>query len=110
MPWKNGGGDTKEIEISPVGASIENFDWRISMAHVAVSGPFSLFPGVDRTLSVIGGVGIALNFRDREAVLVDLQSQPVSFSGDLEVDGILVGGPIDDLERFWIEITHNRRD
>jgi len=51
MPWKNGGGTTTEIAVAPEGASLNDFDWRISMAHVGADGPFSSFPGIDRTLS-----------------------------------------------------------
>ena len=54
-PWKNGGGTTAEIAIGPPGATLDAFDWRISMARVASDGPFSSFPGVDRTLSIIDG-------------------------------------------------------
>lgn len=45
MPWKNGGGETVEIAIFPADASVETFEWRISMATVANDGPFSIFPG-----------------------------------------------------------------
>ena len=51
MPWKNGGGETAEILVEPAGAPLDSFDWRLSMARVAADGPFSLFPGVERTPS-----------------------------------------------------------
>ena len=34
MPWKNGGGETIEMMVSPAGASFDTFDWRVSMAYV----------------------------------------------------------------------------
>lgn len=37
---ENGGGVTVEIAVHPEGASVDNFDWRISMATVASDGPF----------------------------------------------------------------------
>ena len=58
MPWKNGGGETVEIAISPADAGLDGFDWRLSMATVATDGPFSVFPGIDRSLAVIRGAGI----------------------------------------------------
>ena len=61
MPWKNGRGETVEIAISPDGAGIDDFDWRLSMARVETDGPFSLFAGIDRTLAVLEGEGIFLN-------------------------------------------------
>jgi uncharacterized protein len=97
MPWKNGGGETIEIALSPAGASFETFDWRISMARVGASGPFSLFPGIDRTLCMIEGIGLSLTFGDGERIFLNRQSDPFCFSGDRQVDGVLVSGPIDDL-------------
>jgi environmental stress-induced protein Ves len=97
MPWKNGGGTTTEIAVAPAGASLSDFDWRISMAHVGQDGPFSSFPGIDRTLSVLTGAGITLAFGDREHVRLDRTSAPYPFAADRAVDGVLVDGPIDDL-------------
>ncbi|WP_332680508.1 HutD/Ves family protein [Bosea sp. (in: a-proteobacteria)] len=97
MPWKNGGGSTTEIAIHPEGASLDDFDWRISMADVASDGPFSLFPGVDRTLSVLTGNGIALAFGAHGTVTLRPGSAPHAFAGDAAVVGELIDGPITDL-------------
>lgn len=97
MPWKNGGGETIEMMVSPADASLDTFDWRISMAYVSVPGPFSPFPHIDRTLSVIAGHGLSLAFHDGAPVSIDRQSEPFRFSGDLKVDSDLIDGPIHDL-------------
>ncbi len=97
MPWKNGGGTTTEIAVSPEGAALGDFDWRISMAHVGADGPFSSFPGIDRTLSVLTGNGIRLAFGDGETVSLDRATAPFFFAADRAVDGVLVDGTIDDL-------------
>ncbi|MGE7471548.1 HutD/Ves family protein [Bosea sp. NPDC003192] len=97
MPWKNGGGTTTEIAVAPEGASLNDFDWRISMAHVGADGPFSSFPGIDRTLSVLTGAGITLAFGDGERIRLDRSSAPYPFAADRAVEGLLVNGPIDDL-------------
>ncbi|WP_082767552.1 HutD/Ves family protein [Bosea sp. PAMC 26642] len=97
MPWKNGGGSTTEIAIHPPGASLDEFDWRISTAHVGQDGPFSSFPGIDRTLAVLSGMGIALAFGDGGTVQLSPNSKPCAFAGDRAVEGRLVAGPIDDL-------------
>ncbi|RTM15320.1 MAG: HutD family protein [Bradyrhizobiaceae bacterium] len=96
MPWRNGGGETIEMAVSPAGASFDTFDWRLSMAHVGASGPFSLFPDTDRTLSVIAGNGLTLKLPDRDVTL-DRKTAPFAFPGDVTVDSTLVDGPIDDL-------------
>ena len=60
MRWKNGKGETIEVAVHPPGATLETFDWRISMAAVVEDGDFSSFAGIDRTLAVLGGGPLGL--------------------------------------------------
>ncbi len=96
-PWKNGGGSTTEIAVEPADASLENFDWRISMALVASDGPFSAFDGIDRTLAVVRGNGLALTIADNAPVTLDRASDPLPFPGDVATSARLVSGEITDL-------------
>jgi uncharacterized protein len=97
MPWKNGGGETVEIAVSPVGATVDSFDWRISMARVDAPGPFSLFPGVDRTLAVIEGAVLELRFEGDRIVTLSPDSEPVTFPADIPVSAEIPAGRITDL-------------
>jgi environmental stress-induced protein Ves len=97
MPWKNGGGTTTEIAVSPQGAGLDDFDWRISMARIEADGPFSAFAGVDRTLSILEGAGIVLDVARREAVALTAESVPFSFPADVATDAKLLGGAVTDL-------------
>lgn len=97
MPWKNSGGETTELAISPPDAGLNAFDWRISMARVAVDGPFSAFPGVDRTLAALGGAGMILTVAERGSHSLGPDCEPFLFSGDAAVEATLIGGPVDDL-------------
>ncbi|MDH7809859.1 MULTISPECIES: HutD family protein [Rhizobium/Agrobacterium group] len=97
MPWKNGGGVTVEIAIHPPGASVDAFDWRVSMATVAQDGPFSSFPGIDRTLAIIEGNGMALAISGHEPVALTTESTPLPFAADVPVDATLMDGAIVDL-------------
>ncbi|TGP27040.1 MULTISPECIES: HutD family protein [unclassified Mesorhizobium] len=97
MPWKNGGGTTTEIAVSPDGAGLDDFDWRISMARVETSGPFSSFAGIDRTLSVLEGEGIVLDIAGRPSARLTTASAPLAFPGDVPTSAALIGGPITDL-------------
>ncbi len=97
VPWKNGGGSTTEVAVSPCGASTDGFDWRISMARVASDGPFSHFAGIDRTLTVIKGRGLVLTVADRAPVELATESEPVSFPGDAPTSARLTDGEIIDL-------------
>ncbi|MFE5093397.1 HutD family protein [Streptomyces sp. NPDC056638] len=92
-PWKNGGGVTREIAAYPEGAPLDAFDWRVSLAEVSQDGPFSSFPGVDRTLTVVEGAGMDLMVGG-EHHIVDEQYWPHDFPGDLETEGRLLGGPV----------------
>ncbi|PQA75022.1 HutD-family protein [Brucella oryzae] len=96
MPWKNGGGVTVEIAVHPQGASVDDFDWRVSMATVASDGPFSVFPGIDRTLSVLEGDGIVLNIEGQQSTLT-VESAPLFFAADAHSSARLIGSAITDL-------------
>jgi uncharacterized protein len=96
MPWKNGGGTTAEIAIGPPGSTLDSFDWRISLAHVASDGPFSAFPGIDRTLTVIDGAGLRLSI-DGQTVELTTRSDPLSFRGEAATHATRMGGDVTDL-------------
>ncbi|WCJ65072.1 HutD family protein [Agrobacterium tumefaciens] len=97
MPWKNGGGITTEIIVHPADASMADFDWRMSMADVAQDGPFSIFPGIDRTLCILEGAGMSLSIDEREPVVLATDSDPLPFAADVPVNAVLTDGPIVDL-------------
>ena len=97
MPWKNGGGTTTEIAVSPDGAGLDDFDWRISMARVETGGPFSSFAGIDRTLSVLEGDGVVLDIAGQPPARLTADSAPLAFPGDVPTSAALIGGPITDL-------------
>lgn len=94
-PWKNGGGITYDVAVFPEGAGLDGFDWRISMAKVDTDGPFSAFPGIDRTLTLIEGAGMILNVEGVDTALD--RGAPFVFSGDDKVDARLTEGGILDL-------------
>jgi hypothetical protein len=96
-PWKNGGGATTEIAVEPSSASLGNFDWRVSMAHVASDGPFSEFSGIDRTLAVVKGDRLSLAIGDATPVVLDRDSEPIRFGGDTPTLARLLAGEIIDL-------------
>jgi environmental stress-induced protein Ves len=97
MRWKNGGGETIEIAIEPERASLDAFDWRVSMARVASSGPFSIFPQVDRTLAILEGAEMILRLPGEAEVPLGQGSQPYAFPADIPVDATLTNGEITDL-------------
>ena len=96
VPWKNGGGTTAEVAAFPGGAGFDAFGWRVSMADVEADGPFSAFPGIDRTLIVVEGAGLELDV-EGASYRLDASSPKLSFSGDDATIGRLLDGPIRDL-------------
>lgn len=97
MPWKNGGGETVQIAIDDAARGLDDFIWRVSMARVESDGPFSLFPGIDRTLCILRGAGMTLAVAGREAVEFTQASAPFYFPADIPVEARLVAGGITDL-------------
>ena len=109
MPWKNGGGETLEIAVGPPGAPLDAFEWRVSQAHVASRGPFSLFAGVDRTLAVLSGRGIRLSIAGRGTVTLGSEAPPFTFPADLPAQVELIDGAIDDLNVMTRRASHRHR-
>ncbi len=97
MPWKNGKGETVEIAVFPEGATVDTFDWRISMAPVVSDGLFSIFEDIDRTLSILTGEGMMLSVEGLAPTLLGSNSAPFSFRGDAKTNAVLQAGPITDL-------------
>jgi environmental stress-induced protein Ves len=94
--WKNGGGSTTEIAISPPGAGLDSFDWRISLATIASSGPFSVFEGIDRTLALVDGPGVTLDIADDGRFVLGEDQPVLEFAGEAQVSAIAGARPSTD--------------
>jgi environmental stress-induced protein Ves len=95
-PWKNGGGITFEIARSD---SSDIFGWRLSVADVKASGPFSQFPDHQRVLAVVDGEGMKL-----VGSIITLAAEPmvpVHFSGAEQIYGQLVDGSCRDFNLIF---------
>lgn len=96
MPWANGGGATRQVAIDPPHGSLAaGFRWRVSRARVASDGPFSLLPGVDRSLWLWSGAGMRLDVAGTEVVLAR-PLQRFDFAGETAVHATLRDGPCED--------------
>jgi environmental stress-induced protein Ves len=95
LPWKNGGGITHEaIRVPPTG---DAFLWRVSVAQIDSSGPFSDFTGYDRKMVLLRGSGIALEFGSGERCALRSVGDWVEFDGAMSTRGELFDGPCVDL-------------
>lgn len=97
MPWKNGLGITREVISRPASDGSDGYDWRISLATVGASGPFSIFPEIERTIAVLQGDGMQLTVDGRQEPPLLMASPPFAFSGDAEVQADCLGGETLDL-------------
>lgn len=95
-PWKNGGGVTREVAAFPEGAGLDAFVWRVSIADVAQTGPFSRFSGIDRTLVLLSGAGMLLDEADgAHGMKTHELTQALDmarFTGEAQIDARLVDG------------------
>lgn len=95
VPWKNGGGWTKEILKVP--AEANSFDWRLSLATIENAGPFSSFVGYDRTLILVRGAGVELDFGREGQTVLQAPGQLAAFDGAWQTRCTLIDGPSSDL-------------
>jgi uncharacterized protein len=93
MPWRNGGGVTRELIAWPVGS---DWDWRISVAEIEKDGPFSRYEGVQRWFAVLGGAGVRLTL-DGQSQELGPRSAAVCFDGAAAPECTLLDGPTEDL-------------
>lgn len=92
QPWKNGRGLTTELWRREQDGHLLV---RLSRAAVVEDGPFSIFPGIERNLTVLSGLGFRLTGGG-----LDLRCEPlvpVAFPGDVALQATETHGmPSDD--------------
>jgi uncharacterized protein len=94
-PWKNGGGITHEAMRAP--AQGDAFRWRVSVAHIDASGPFSEFAQFNRKMVLLKGAGIELRFGDGATKILRKVGELVEFDGAIATHCELLNGSCVDL-------------
>ncbi|MDB6083841.1 MAG: hutD family protein [Gammaproteobacteria bacterium] len=116
-PWKNGGGITHEaIRIPPDGNS---FRWRVSVAEIDSSGPFSEFAEYNRKMVLLRGSGLNLTFDRGRRVFLRQVGDLAEFDGAVATECELLSGSCVDLNlivaksvlgvRAWVECLDGSR-
>lgn len=95
VAWKNGLGETTELAINSDG-TLNNFDWRLSMASVVEDGVFSNFTGYTRNLILIEGNGLNLQHNDSKIDKLNNLLDMATFDGGDKTVGNLHSGEITD--------------
>jgi environmental stress-induced protein Ves len=108
MRWRNGGGSTLELEVERHVDCPEPV-LRVSVADVTEDGPFSVFPGYDRTLTLISGHGMTLNYDEQSKDVLGYRFASASFEGEVQTHSLLHDGPTQDFNVFTLRThyTHN---
>jgi environmental stress-induced protein Ves len=104
-PWRNGGGVTRQIagsagDGSGAGSGVAPaqdgaWDWRVSIAEVTRAGDFSLFPGMERVLTVVEGELLLLTVDGAEHPLEKYRA--FRFSGEAVTTCALPTGDVRNL-------------
>ena len=122
-PASHGGGSTTEIAVDPEDAGWDEFNWRVAIADIKESGPFSSFPGIDRSIVLLEApYGASMELR------VDGKRMPmrtrdfIDFAGEAATEGVVdsarSGGVVRDFNvmsrrsavrhrRGWHELSPN---
>lgn len=95
-PWKNGGGVTREIVSARDDSGGADFLWRVSIATISASGPFSRFEDIDRTIAVLSGNGIRLSHPSGTTALTT-STPPYAFAGETAISADIIEGETTDL-------------
>ena len=87
--WRNAAGETREICTFP--PEKRDFYWRASIASIAANGEFSLFPGMERIVTLLEGGEMLLESADRFNHTLK-PFQPFAFAADQVVKAKLTAG------------------
>jgi uncharacterized protein len=101
MPWRNGAGSTLEIMRAP--AAPAAFGWRLSLAAIAASGPFSSYPGYRRSVTLIDGAGFRLDVEGQSPAKLTARGESLLFPGAATAHCALINGPSTDLSLMVAE-------
>ncbi|WP_045837080.1 HutD family protein [Hyphomicrobium sp. 99] len=80
--WPNRAGVSWDIASAPMDALPAQCDWRFATALIEGDAPFSVFPGVDRIVTLIDGEGFTLDVKDFGAVHANRRFLSRAFPGD----------------------------
>jgi environmental stress-induced protein Ves len=86
VPWKNGGGTTRQLLRIPDGSTLDDFAIRISVANVNSSGPFSSFANVTRALVILDGRMDLRVDGEPETVTLEALDRVFEFDGATAID------------------------
>jgi environmental stress-induced protein Ves len=92
--WKNGGGITHEAARVP--AIGDRYRWRVSVAQIEQSGPFSDFTGYRRKMALLRGSGLELRFGDGQQLTLSRVGDLAEFDGAVPAQCNLMDGPCTD--------------
>ena len=116
-PWKNGGGITREAFRVPADGG--DFRWRVSVAQIDASGPFSIFAGYDRKMVLLRGAGLRLHSPGSDVIVLRNPGDLAAFDGDAPMNCELLSGSCTDLNlivskalppaRAWVELLTEPR-
>lgn len=108
MRWRNGGGSTLELYVE---RHVDYADpvLRVSVADVNEDGPFSVFPGYDRTLTLISGHGMTLKYDEQSEDVLGYRFASASFEGEIQTHSLLHDGATQDFNVFTLRkhYTHS---
>jgi uncharacterized protein len=81
---------TRVLAQDPADAAYDDFSWRVSLADIARSGPFSSFPGVQRQFVALGERRLTLTVDGRPYALNRFDT--ISFPGEAQTSCDLPAG------------------
>ena len=99
--WRNGMGTSWEIATHPDGSGDTGFHWRMALAQIDESVPFSHYENIDRIFTLIKGGGLDLALEGRPKLHIASCFVPHAFPGEVKTDCNLHGGPCVALNIFF---------
>lgn len=118
LTWNNPVGYSDEIARNEESTDLYEFNWRIAIDDIVQDGPFTVFPGYTRIMSVLEGSNMQVVFNGVYENIIQTYDY-VRCEGEMLGVGTLLSGPIRDLnllynnERYtghfqWLQLSEVR--
>lgn len=102
-PWRNGRGMTRVIASGSFGQNPAQWDYRISVADISDSGPFSTFNGIERSSLLLDGQSILLTDGEERRLQVS-PLEIIRYDGEWPLNAFIGSSPA----RFLNVMTRRR--
>ncbi|WP_407277614.1 HutD family protein [Aromatoleum evansii] len=91
-PWRNGRGITRVLASGSFSRNLEQWDYRLSLADISASGPFSTFKGIERSSLLLEGSSLLLTDGEERQLRAG-PMEVIRYNGEWPLNAVIGSSP-----------------